>query len=752
MRFEKQEGLSGGVLLISDSCRDGTFQAAISYGSGVSVGSVAVGDFNQDGIPDIVVPNQGQSTAVLLGNGNGSFETQIVYAGGGTGVAVSDFNGDGLPDVVSVNGTLAVLLNAQVAAYNTTGISFTGAVGVHNITASYPGKTGYAASTSSSVALTSSDTTPTIALVSSSSPSAFGAAVSFTATLSSGPTGAITFYDGSTSIGTAQMSGNTATLSLSTLSGGSHSITANWPGNASYSPVTSAIFTQVVTDSTPTVTLSSSGSPANAGSSVTFTATVSSGPSGNITFYDGGSVLGTAAINSGTAILSTSLLAAGTHYITAAWPGNSNYSAVVSSSFPQNISGTTKTPIITWATPSTIAYGTPLSSIQLNATSSVTPGTFSYSIPTGTILKAGAYTLWVTFTPADTNTYNTVEASVPLTVVQATPALVWPTPADISSGTALGPNQLNATSSVVGSLSYSPALGTVLTPGPHILTATFTPADPADFTSATETADITVTEPGNTWDTGTVTITVNNTLAASTTYGKGATPSSIAEGLAAGITTESPVNISAVDNTLSLTSKLPSTTGDYAYSIQTTSHSSSFSQPSFVYKTITGSLDGGAAANTAGGPIYNYSVPASNGYDGIGNLISITDSVMGTWSFNYDNLNRLSAGTQTPTTGAAQSFCWTYDQFGNRTAQTTSNQPFANLPGATTCQLATGSAPLTNNWASYYTNNQISGTNLAPNGNLYDPSGDIIGDSITSTCTTPRGGFVRLLILQFLDQ
>jgi hypothetical protein len=76
------------------------------------------------------------------------------------------------------------------------------------------------------------------------------------------------------------------------------------------------------------------------------------------------------------------------------------------------------TPVITWATPAPISYGTPLSSLQLNATANV-PGTFSYTPPAGTILSGGTQTLSVIFTPTDSVDYAPATASVTLTVTQA---------------------------------------------------------------------------------------------------------------------------------------------------------------------------------------------------------------------------------------------------------------------------------------------------------------------------------------------
>src|SRR5712691_2868189 len=137
------------------------------------------------------------------------------------------------------------------------------------------------------------------------------------------------------------------------------------------------------------------------------------------------------------------------------------------------------TPPITWPDPASMVYPAPLSATQLNASSPVA-GTFLYTPPIGTVLGAGTgLTLLTTFTPTDQLTYQTVTKTVRLDVLQATPTITWPTPADIISPTPLGATQLNATADVPGTFVYTPGTGTVLSVGAgQTLSVTFTPTDP----------------------------------------------------------------------------------------------------------------------------------------------------------------------------------------------------------------------------------------------------------------------------------
>jgi hypothetical protein len=88
---------------------DGTFQPAVSYSTGLYIASIAIGDVNGDGYPDVVATGEGapySQVAVLLNNGEGTFQTPVTYDSGGTSpssIAIGDINADGKPDLVASN-------------------------------------------------------------------------------------------------------------------------------------------------------------------------------------------------------------------------------------------------------------------------------------------------------------------------------------------------------------------------------------------------------------------------------------------------------------------------------------------------------------------------------------------------------------------------------------------------------------------------------------------------------------------------
>ena len=102
---------------------DGTFQAIRSTTLRADTSGVAIGDFNSDGIQDVVALNyfDGSVAAVLPGLGNGTFGTPVDIAVGSSpaGVAAADLNGDLVPDIVTANsgdGSISILINNDPGA------------------------------------------------------------------------------------------------------------------------------------------------------------------------------------------------------------------------------------------------------------------------------------------------------------------------------------------------------------------------------------------------------------------------------------------------------------------------------------------------------------------------------------------------------------------------------------------------------------------------------------------------------------
>ena len=401
----------------------GSFQSPVAYDAeGYPYISIAIGDVNGDGILDLVgakrigPDNSTGLVNVLLGNGDGTFQSPLSYPSGGTdawSVAIGDFNSDGKPDVVVANlftcfgcrlGVLGVLLNdtnsSRVSTTTTLGSSINSSiygqpvvftaqvtsssgtpagtvilnngsivvgtgtltngkvsisvsflpVGSDSITAAYQGSASFAPSTSAPHTQTVKVATTTTALTSSLNPAGTNQSVTFTATVTSqfggGAAGSVVFSSGSQTLGTASLSGNIASLTTSFSTAGTDSISAKYNGDRNHSGSTSSRLNEVVKTAAAT-TLVSSLNPSVVGQAVTFTATVSSTagapPNGEIvTFYNGSAVLGTAPLSGGIASLTTSSLSAGIFTITASYGGDANFAASTSPGLRQVVNSTAK--------------------------------------------------------------------------------------------------------------------------------------------------------------------------------------------------------------------------------------------------------------------------------------------------------------------------------------------------------------------------------------------------------------------------
>src|SRR5258706_6588684 len=126
-------------------------------------------------------------------------------------------------------------------------------------------------------------------------------------------------------LGTAALSGGTASLALSTLAVGTHPLTASYLGNGNYQASSASPSLTIAKRDSPT---SLSANPTNGalGQTAALTATVSgTSPTGQVRFSEGATVLGTVNLSSGAAHFTTAALPAGTHTFTSEYLGDGNH-------------------------------------------------------------------------------------------------------------------------------------------------------------------------------------------------------------------------------------------------------------------------------------------------------------------------------------------------------------------------------------------------------------------------------------------
>src|SRR5439155_552485 len=230
-------------------------------------------------------------------------------------------------------------------------------------------------------------------VTSSANPSVFGQSVTFTATVAAvapgagTPSGTVTFTIDGTPQTPVALSSGTATLSTSSLSVGTHTVTAAYNGDSNFntSNSTASPLTQTVNKANSTSGVSSSVNPSVFGQAVTFTATVTATapgtgtPTGTVTFKDGATPIGTNTLSSGQATFTTSSLSVAGHTISVVYNGDGSFNTSTSPNLTQTVNNAnTTTAVTSSANPSCFGQA-----ITFTATvSAVAPGS---GTPTGTV-------------------------------------------------------------------------------------------------------------------------------------------------------------------------------------------------------------------------------------------------------------------------------------------------------------------------------------------------------------------------------
>ncbi len=404
------------------------------------------------------------------------------------------------------------------------------AAGTIIVAADQTGNANYGAAAEVQRSIVVSTAAQTITFPQPASPVTYGSAMTFTVTATGGASGSpVTF---SILSGPATINGSTVTI----LTAGSIVVAADQTGNANYSTATEVQRTVVIAKATATLTGPASPVVVGTSSASSVAVSIAGQYSGSAVAAPGGSITysiinaSNAAVATGSTTITNGMvtvpvpntLAAGQYSIAVNYAGDTNYAA--SATLTISLTVGQFQPVIVWAQPAAITYGTTLTGVltasaqdQTTATAKTIPGTYVYlngttQITPLTVLPAGTYTLTVNFTPTDTATYKTAMGSITLTVNKVAPTATL----QANAATALAQSPVSFVATVsspasvpTGSVTFldgTTTLGTValangnavltttaLTVGPHTVTAQY--LGDSNFTAQpTSSASVQITD------------------------------------------------------------------------------------------------------------------------------------------------------------------------------------------------------------------------------------------------------------------
>jgi len=390
--------VDGGTLLVNGSfpASNVIVNSGATLGGSGSVRTIAANGAISPGGPGTAILQSGNATF----HAGASFVVKLNGTTAGTGY--DQLNSSGTVDL-SAGPTLSAMVGFPALAGNTftiltssNGITGTFSGLANNALLNISGQIFQISYTANSVVLARSTLPTTVTVVSSTNPSVFGQAVTFTATVASGnpnfgtPMGTVQFQIDGTNFGSPVLLSNGMATSgtMSNLAVGRHTVTAIYSGDTNFDSST-GMLTQTVTKASTSATLSASAHPSVFGQSVTFTVTIgvlppgAGTPTGTVQFQIDGSNAGSpvgVSTSAGvtTASFSTAMLAVGTHTVTANYSGDPNFTPSASALSQTVTKANTAATLSTSANPSVFGQ-----SVTFTVTIGVTPP--GAGTPTGTV-------------------------------------------------------------------------------------------------------------------------------------------------------------------------------------------------------------------------------------------------------------------------------------------------------------------------------------------------------------------------------